>query len=581
MQNRSKIYLTGMLLILLSTLTYCLKRNVLRNLESQRDQTQNALYLLEEGSGGEAVSQLENLLSADDRKVLDDPNSTIVEKKDALVRSWGKRNDRDTLYSIYALSAIKREGISLLKVTALLVAGDSQSKEDVISSVISKIPFDKKTIQSLDLFMILTDLITTPKSAPILIKEALIITINLAARIAILDTEGSGKITKANIERMSSEQADEIYKVLDKAATTMKRAYELNNSDLNAKINTKISEIQSKLESSKGDSHAEKTKTYLTNLLEKNGPIVLSSFLQTYVSKGDAPRISPKNPFQVPHRTELEDKFKFYISSQKLDTNGWITDTKCDGLLFNSLNAVAGASVDIASAQDKSTGQWFRHPLKDCYPKESGSTISRDMLIGLAIWIWHTKNLESLNKLIQYGNAHKDSSGDWIMGEEVEGGHSVALNLAFRELLLAMKDSLEGKALSNLSDEILTIVEGFEAHLQVLHFYLQGRMFNGINETQLSLITLYFERDPKNALFAYLYHLYVDGDMTDAVQILLTTKYFPNPRLPASEDRCEFYLWQRSSTKNGWQSDDWLPCAEKKLTHSGVDFLFVASRLLE
>lgn len=564
----------------LLTLGSCLRRNVLSRLDNPMNATESALYSLEEGSGADAIAKLEKMLKEEDRKILDDPNSTIVQKKDALIHSWGNRPDRDTLYSLFAIASVSKEGISLLRVIALL-ANEKRSKEDVIGSIISSIPFNQKTIQSLDLFIILSDIITTPKNASVLIKEALIITINLAARIAVLDTTESGIITKTNIEKMTAEQGEDIYRVLDKAATTMKKAYDLNPNELNAKIESKIAEIKSKLDGAEGSNKSEKTKAYLIELLKKNGPIKLNNFLQTYISKKDAPRIAPKKAFLIPARKELEDKYKFYLSLQTPQPNGWIADVKCDGLLFNSLYAISGGNADVTLALNKSTGQWFRNPEKDCYPNHSHSSISRDMLIGLSIWIWQYKKLDLLNQLIAYGTAHANKTGDWIMGEEEAGGNSVALNAPFRKLLYAMKDALEGKTPSKLSDEILTPVEGYETHLQVLHFYLQGLIFKGINEVQLSLLSLYLEREPKNALFSYLYHLYVDGDMTDAVSDLLDTKYFPNPRLPSTEDRCEFYLWQRNMMKNGSTNPDWLPCAEKQKTHSGLDFLFVASRILE
>lgn len=570
-----------MLVFVLLSVSSCLRRNLLKKLDRAMTPTQSALYSLEEGSGEDAIHKLEKTLKDEDRKVLNDPNSTIIEKKDALVRSWGGRDDKDTLYSLYAIASIKREGISLLRVLAFLVASESVSKESVISTLVSQIPFNQKTIQSLDLFMILSDIITTPKSAPVLIKETVIIVINLAARIAVLDLEGSGKITNHSIEKMTSSQADEIYNVLSKAASTMDKAYALNPSELNAKLEKKVVEIKSNIDNSNGSANSDKIKTYLFKLIEKNGPIALGSFLQTYVSKSDAPRISPKKPFNIPSRSELENKYNTYLSQQKLNSNGWITDTKCDGLLFNSLFAVSGGTADIMSAQDKTSGQWFRHPAKDCYPGESSSSISRDMLIGLLIWIWHSKKADVLDRLISYGTAHANKTGDWVMGDEVPGTNAVELNAPFRELVLLMQSVLKGSTPTTLSDEILTPVTGYESHLQVLHFYLQGLLLNGINDVQLALLSNYYERDSRNALFAYLYHLYVDGDMTEVVNILLNMKYFPDSKLPSSAERCEFYLWQRDTLKNGSENPDWLPCPEKEHTHSGVDFLFVASRLLK
>ena len=104
------------------------------------------------------------------------------------------------------------------------------------------------------------------------------------------------------------------------------------------------------------------------------------------------------------------------LSVQKKDSFGWISDSKCDGLLFNSLYSLSGGIVNLEKASGR-PGGWFRHPSKNCYKtKGSASTISRDMLLGLFLWIWKNKRLDLIESIIHFGEANRDSLGNWTMG---------------------------------------------------------------------------------------------------------------------------------------------------------------------
>ena len=93
--------------------------------------------------------------------------------------------------------------------------------------------------------------------------------------------------------------------------------------------------------------------------------------------------------------------------------NKFILDDKCDSLLFSALAAVGmQEKIDILAARNEE-GQWFRTPAKDCLATgRSGSTISRDMFMGLFWYMFTFNEQDMINELWEYGEAH-----EWLMGE--------------------------------------------------------------------------------------------------------------------------------------------------------------------
>lgn len=267
---------------------------------------------------------------------------------------------------------------------------------------------------------------------------------------------------------------------------------------------------------------------------------------------------------------QIEDKAAFYLSNADLDSQHWPRDTKCDGLLFASLYSISGGPSDPMLAFDGE--RWHRHHEKDCYPNGSASSISRDMFDGLFLWVWKNKRRDVIEQVIQYGEEHTNALGGWVMGEG--DPFRVSIRGSGQALAYEMRWRMGGAdhAKRHLP-QVYTEVTGYEAHLQALSILLIGLMRGGISDLELKVLKRSSEREPRNALFSALYHEYSDGDRMPAARILLDSALFPTDRLPSSADRCEMYLWQRDD------GADYRPCPERKLVHSGIDFLIAKAIL--
>ena len=269
---------------------------------------------------------------------------------------------------------------------------------------------------------------------------------------------------------------------------------------------------------------------------------------------------------------ELRKQVALYIdlANKQKDSYGWL-GPKCDGLLFNSLAAVAGVDVDPMKAEE-SPGRWRRHPdFEDCRPfKNSRSTISRDMFRGLFIYLLLKKDREALLRIKDYGEDHK-----WFMGEgenEVITISRTWFNPAIRGQLYRM---IENSPM--FTKEYYT--EDYEAHLEAWNVFTEYLIDGHIDEWNLKILKDHRERQPENALFHAMASKFIDGNMDKAISLLQA--HFPPDRLPTEADHFAHYLYQRDF------GPDWQPCNNqdekrrcKGLTHNGVDFLIVAWLIL-
>lgn len=262
---------------------------------------------------------------------------------------------------------------------------------------------------------------------------------------------------------------------------------------------------------------------------------------------------------------------KLYLSlaSQVQDNKyGWLTDTKCDGLLFNGLYSFSGGDVELYQARDNS-GAWHRYPTLDCLESgESKSAISRDMFLGLFFALWKSKDLKTLEQISEYYKAHDGTMGADDGSTEGKSRVYMTPTLASTMYTLIYKLGGEDNDLRK-TPEVWTKNKGFEAHLDVIHILLRGMAEGAISDFALSILKHHASRQLDNALYSAAYHKFKDGDQQKAVDILLRSDLFPQDRLPESKDRCINYLFMHDK-----KDSDWLPCKEKK-THSGTDFLFV------
>src|SRR5687768_2231383 len=103
-----------------------------------------------------------------------------------------------------------------------------------------------------------------------------------------------------------------------------------------------------------------------------------------------------------------EQKFNLYLKNLKQDKYGFVESDRCDSLLFTSLTGcVPQVEVNIGAAFDGEL--WHRRPVdKPCFDCNTGenlgskSSISRDMLMGLAWYCYHNKRLDISEQIIKH-----------------------------------------------------------------------------------------------------------------------------------------------------------------------------------
>jgi hypothetical protein len=280
-----------------------------------------------------------------------------------------------------------------------------------------------------------------------------------------------------------------------------------------------------------------------------------------------APRHEPRGAF-THFLKEITEKKKSYCeqSHDAYFKKGYV-HSKCDGLLFTSLYAMACPKATIEKFEGE-PGRWYRSPTHDCMKKKQSSTsISRDMLIGLMHYINYYGDEGKLKRLIKYGQEN-----NWIMGEST-GRYDNFTTPVLTPQLVALLIEMDGgdSLVADFSQP--TINTGYKAHLDILRILLKGSVLGSIGGTDLRVLKSQAERNPNNALFRAAYSLYLDGNMDTAAGLLMDPKHFPD-KLPTSSNHCTEYLYQRDEN-----TDSWRPCDEGK-THSGTDLLFTSLVIL-
>ena len=293
----------------------------------------------------------------------------------------------------------------------------------------------------------------------------------------------------------------------------------------------------------------------------------------------------PKQPISMDEKLALiQNKFELYSTLIKKheDSYGWILTDDCDALLFSGLTSVAGRDPSLLEARNES-GQWFRRPLsyEPCYVPESGkgSTISRDMFMGLLWHLWRKQDLQTAEELFGYGLSH-----DWIMGEGEASRiyFSPALQATLAEIIFRLGGQ-NHTFHRNIPQAWFPSLHDFPLHLQTLHILLRGELFKGLGSTTIHFILSGADAEPNNALTQLAKAIYHTGDYNAVADLLLNEQWWPTTRLPTTHDRKTEWLNQRRFyTVEGEVNPDWLPFLDEPAQeHTGGDFLFVAKLLLE
>ena len=260
-------------------------------------------------------------------------------------------------------------------------------------------------------------------------------------------------------------------------------------------------------------------------------------------------QLSDKYPWQGITLSETDRqaillKRDFYLSEITGALNSYKFVDGCDGLLFSSLGAVARVPVDLFQAEsEKTPGRWYRSASQDCFKNgESESTISRDMLLGLALALQNGGELKAVERLIKYSIENRGIIGEASSELEQFGRAfmSPSLDAMFHEIQfnLGGEDSDRRGYIPDLSKDLT----GFRAHLQVLGMILRIRLHGGLFKQDLDILQNLSSKQDKNALFQSILLGFKDGQsesrLKKIVSTLLDESLFPSDRLPSSSDRC-------------------------------------------
>lgn len=196
--------------------------------------------------------------------------------------------------------------------------------------------------------------------------------------------------------------------------------------------------------------------------------------------------------------------------------NGWPSRDNCDALLWAGLASAAGGIVDLSEAE-YAPGEMHRRPTNECYPAESASTISGDMLLGYMWGLWRSHDLAALQRLADYGLDH-----NWSMGI----GPSSRVVLKYNDYVLLAKMIY---VLSNGSDKrrfyqfdpiYFDVSADYEEHLQVLSILLYTEVNGSIDTASHNRLHALADAHPDDALFQVAWGRFT-GDQTKATALLL------------------------------------------------------------
>lgn len=297
----------------------------------------------------------------------------------------------------------------------------------------------------------------------------------------------------------------------------------------------------------------------------------------------------------------LSQKFQLYkkLFKKHQDRRGFIMSDMCDSLLFSGLvGCVGDVIVNISAAQDKD-GSWHRRPLdlppcydcsrewkliprlKECWKiwkqtkskklvqkvfEKGGSTISRDMLVGLAWYALFHERLDISEGVIKYALKNK-----LIMGKGTPSRTFMTPGLlstfAWISYRLGGPSRPWLRLIPQHEDKNVT---GFQAHLSVLHIILRNWLTEKYKN--LDILAHHANRQPNNPLF-----LWAAGDSIGAENLLMNEKWWPNDRLPDQADVASDWLLQRDYGPD-WAPENVDPRDAKE--HCGGDFLFAANLVL-
>jgi hypothetical protein len=179
---------------------------------------------------------------------------------------------------------------------------------------------------------------------------------------------------------------------------------------------------------------------------------------------------------------QLDKKKEQYlqlVADNSLDSNGFIEHDKCDSLLFSCLLGATGMlPFDALAARNNDHG-WHRRPLGygECYPQHSKSTISRDMLLGVAFYCRFQERDDIAMDVIRYALKHLGVMGKGVLSRTLMSPSLLGTFALIVKKIQGDKTPFWVKVLSKiplLTPNIKKLAD-YEKHLFALHYYLRRR----------------------------------------------------------------------------------------------------------
>ncbi|RLC98147.1 MAG: hypothetical protein DRI46_11870 [Chloroflexi bacterium] len=276
---------------------------------------------------------------------------------------------------------------------------------------------------------------------------------------------------------------------------------------------------------------------------------------------------------------KLKDKYYLYIELAKKHQNkhGFFNHKHCDATLTTGLLSMIpefNIQLEVARTND---GFWRRRQLDNpCYPKNSGSTISRDMMIGIYWYLWENKRLHLAESTLKHAKAHSYVLG---LGDPAR----LVMMPPGEATLAALINKLGGKRRFFTDRQLKPWpkdMRSYHVHLLMMNGLLHGKIYGKIPSSLFSTFKHYAEAEhnKNNPLHQYAHSIYSDGDLTDSVDLLLNEQWWPSNKLPTRRERENDWVTSRDGDEGG----AWYPATDDlDKEHNGGDFLIVAHLILK
>lgn len=254
---------------------------------------------------------------------------------------------------------------------------------------------------------------------------------------------------------------------------------------------------------------------------------------------------SKKNVTEKAEPSSKVENLKALYNSKVAKLSGWPSTRDCDALLWAGLAKAAGVKdIDLKLAEYDDSGELNRRPKPSCYPGESKSSVSRDMVLGFLWGVWRSSDKDALNRF-----QSRTEQKNWVIGapyperigETLMTGNLIGL-LGRMSCELSKNCPLYRKIEPVHSKSPTDYIQ----HLTVLFILLNGEVWgtrdteydkavsfkypgevtqSDIKESDLDILGWHYEQNKKDALFSAAWHLYKDGNFDEPIDLLMSDDY--------------------------------------------------------